>query len=259
MSMFSGYKNFVVFEPREKIKKKIYRCDKRFHLDGIKQIYQIPVGKIGCIYLNGKDVKLNIIEPFNKKHFKSKSVGKNTMHLIGETGRGGQSALRISRNRKIQRNKELKKVAEQSMEAFYDFDTNKCKVDLMVISGPASLKKELGGSSSIKKYLQPKFFPQDHFDIRSIIENFYGDLVDVKDCRIEKPKQIMETNPEKLIIGEKELEQHITMCNIDELYVGCRDKLREIKKRLNHQPKLILIENSQFLDQMGGVIGIKYY
>ena len=67
--MFSGYKGCECFEPREKLTKKLYRCDKVFHLDHVIKLYQIPKGKIGCVFVNGKDIVMNQIEPFTKKTF----------------------------------------------------------------------------------------------------------------------------------------------------------------------------------------------
>ena len=127
------------------------------------------------------------------------------------------------------------------------------------------MKHELSVMDDINKYFGKSLIKlsNEHFTPHFIIENVYGLLIDKKDMRIMKPQQLIETNPNLLIIGEKELLNMIDECNVKELYVSKQELFRDFSKKLNDKKicktEIILIENSTFLTNMGGFIGIKYY
>jgi peptide subunit release factor 1 (eRF1) len=261
MSMFNGYDNFVMFEPREKLNKKLYMCDKKFHLDTILTLYRVPVGRIGLVFVNGKDIKLNLIEPMTKKIYKTTSIGSDTMKLIGKTKKGGSSSGRYGRIRDNKRKNSTDKIVNLIMNSFFDFDRCASLIDILVLSGPSTLKTEVGNTSDIKKYFGDitEIYSINHNDIKTINDKFYGNLVDLKDKRIDKVKKLMITDSDKLIIGREELDHHINMCNMSEIYVNSLRLVDEIKERKLHDPEIILVESSGFLDNMGGFIGIKFY
>lgn len=265
MNIFSSYNGYTIFEPIVKLTKKIYKCDKKFHLDYITNLYQVPKGKIGCVFVNGKEIIMVQIEPFNSNTFKLTKKYNSEMRLMSQTRRGGSSAGRYSRYRELGRKNHLSDICSKVLEIFFDFETHSSNVDILVICGPSSMKHELSVMDDIDKYFGKSLIKlsNEHFTPHFIIENVYGLLIDKKDMRIMKPQQLIETNPNLLIIGEKELLNMIDECNVKELYVSRQELFRDFSKKFNDKnickTEIILIENSTFLTNMGGFIGIKYY
>lgn len=258
--MFDGYNDLLMFEPCDKLNKKIYRCDKRFHVEYLIKMYQKPIGSIGCVFVDGKVIKFVTIKSITKNMHKSKQIYSSTMKLIGKTKKGGSSSARYGRIRDNHRKGNICKISTLLVEHYYNFKTNKSLVDLMVICGPGTLKNEI--YEDVKKYFNSnsiKIQPIDHFDASEIGSQFYGDLVDIKDRRILKPIDLMVMNPDLLIIGSDELAQSIESCNMKEIYVNSHDLMRDIERKIVHSPEIILVNNSNFLNSMGGFVGIKYY
>lgn len=259
--MFDGYSEHLMFEPVVELKRKCYKCDKIFHLDDILRLYSRPVGKIGYAFVNGKDIKINMIESINMKNFKVQQIDSSSMKLIGKTRRGGQSALRYSRNRDAKRKDDVNKIADKILLNLFDFESHVSMVDILVLSGPSKLKVDISNVPEIKKYFNGKIriHTSEKDNINGINREFHGELVDISDERINKVRDVFIRNPEKLIIGDKELLEHIEMCNISEIYVKSEKIEKKIRKRLLHEPNIIVIKNSKFLDDLGGKVGIKYY
>ena len=224
-------------------------------------MYENPKGSIGCVFVNGKDITMIQIDPFNSKLFKLTKKYDSGMRLMSRTRRGGSSAGRFSRYRDLARKNHLSEISSTTLDIFFDFNTHSQCVDILVICGPAMMKQELGEMPDVKKYFGKSLviISIDHLDPQIILDRVYGLLIDKKDNRIHKPQQLFETQPDQIIIGEKEIEQHIEECNLKELYVNSPSLSRNFSKLIKHSVEIILIENSTFLTSMGGFIGIKYY
>ena len=249
----------LLFEPCDKLGRKIYRCDKRFHLDNVTELYRNPIGSIGCVFTDGKVIKFNIIEPMNQTNFKSRQLYSSTMKLIGKTRKGGSSSARYGRIRENQRKNNVSKIADKVMDYYYDADINKSMVDLLIICGPGTLKSEIGTDNDMQKIFSVKVHSMDHLNLIDINEKFVGELVDIKNSRILVPQKALIMNPDSLIIGEREIKAYIEQCNIKEIYVNNYRLFERFTKETQHGPEIIIVENSQFLDSLGGFVGIKYY
>lgn len=119
-------------EPPIPLKTRIYRCDKEFQLDILREMMEVKE-VYGLIVLDARDAIIALL--------KGKSIiplVKTHSHVPGKMKAGGQSALRFQANRELAVKDHFKKVAEYVKEQFLNLEGLKG----ILVGGPGPTKYE---------------------------------------------------------------------------------------------------------------------
>lgn len=149
----------IDFEPFKPIKKFIYRCDNKFHLDELNDLLNDNI-KYGFIIIDGKGTLYGIINGDNKV-----ILNKFSVDLPKKHGRGGQSQMRFLRIRQEKRQNYLTKVSEKANEIFLENELP--NVEGLIIAGSSLLKKQLAEYDKFDQRLKKV--------IINIVDIQYGD------------------------------------------------------------------------------------
>ncbi|CAB3225666.1 unnamed protein product [Arctia plantaginis] len=138
----------VDFEPFKPIKTSLYLCDNKFHTEALMTLL-VSNEKVGFIVIDGNGVLFGSLEGNVREVLYKYSVDLPKKH-----GRGGQSALRFSRQRMEKRHNYIRKVAETAGEIFILHD--KPNIISMIIAGSGELKHCLYQSDMLDGRLRDK-------------------------------------------------------------------------------------------------------
>lgn len=119
-------------EPPVPLNTRMYRCDKNFQLDLLKDMLESKE-VYGLIVLDARDASLALL--------KGKTIVPLTSthsHIPGKFKAGGQSAMRFARNREIAIHDHLKKVADIAKDQFLQMPELKG----IIVGGPGPIKNE---------------------------------------------------------------------------------------------------------------------
>lgn len=125
------------FEPPKPIVTYIYKCDSKFHLDDLFKMLE-EEKCYGYLVIDGHGYLIAKISGTSREILYQEKVSLPPKH-----SRGGQSALRFSRLRESARHNYLRKVSETLTTLFINNETNKPKIDGLIIGGSADLKVDL--------------------------------------------------------------------------------------------------------------------
>jgi len=148
LALFCGYsaelegsntKKFIAcFEPFLPLRTSLYRCDKKFHTELLRE--QISSGpKIGFIIIDGNATSFHVLNGSSRETiFKLEKVSLPKKH-----GRGGQSQNRFAHIREEKIGWYISKIAELARKYFIDSSTNTPNVEFLIVAGSADLKHKL--------------------------------------------------------------------------------------------------------------------
>lgn len=242
-----------IFEPPMNVKNSFYRCDSKFYLDDIIQMYSDNHKIDGIIYANGEICKwLTVIN----KDFKV--LDKESIKLQNQFKNGGQSSNRLSRNRDIQRDHYVTQLAEKTVLLYYDKQLNKQTVCNIIFCGPAEFKRELFEHKLIKSYLKNihlvTMAELDHQLILDTISNI--DSSDELDT-INQLQLMIQNADDKLVFGE-DVFHTIDMKMLSILYIHHEIDIDGLGIINAYDFKIVKIKSSMIKDY-GGMIGVKFY
>ena len=245
-----------MFNPIDKIKMNIYKCDKCFHIDTILQMYETSVGTIGVIFIDGKQIIAHSIKCFTEDYYTSKCLLKDGIRLQNKFKGGGQSAQRFDRKEQNIRNGFLSKFDDKVWNQFYDKDNNKSCVNMLIICGPGIMYLELLKQPLISKYFGSiaKSFATDTLNLDKINSTYINNIYDLSNKHIDEIKKLIDTADDKLVFGKKEIEKCLNDCLISKVITTDKSF-----KQNNNSADIILINRSNYIDTYGGSVGIKYY
>jgi peptide subunit release factor 1 (eRF1) len=116
----------LIFEPCMQVRNSFYRCDSKFYIDDIIQMYAEDHKINGIVYTDGEIcVWYTLINNTLKK------VTNDSINLQNQFKNGGQSSNRLARNREIQRDQYLTNLAEKTVSLYYDKNSNTSQNDLL--------------------------------------------------------------------------------------------------------------------------------
>lgn len=246
-----------------KISESFYRCDSKFHIESIVGMYSEDHIIHGVVYTDGKTC-VN----YELKYGSLNKIMTSSIHLQNQFKSGGQSAVRFARNREIQRDNYITKMAERIIESFYDKDTNLPRVKNLIFCGPAQFKNEISEHKLIKNFFDAQFI--HIINMGEMDYNLLMDTVNKMDDAEEKNivteiRELIALADNRLIFGT-DIIACIDNCEIKTLYIH-KDIMDEsdncviglIKDpEINKRIKIIKI-SSHMIMEYGGMIGIRYY
>lgn len=242
----------MIFEPVTRIKNGLYRCDSKFYLDEIVNMYKNhDVNAV--IFTDG-----NVCVWFEHKNSSIKKLSSVQVYLQNQFKNGGQSQNRLRRNRDIQRAQHITSLSEKTVTLFYDKEKSKQKVKNLIFCGPAEFKIELSEHKLIRG-----FFENVHIitmgtelDIQ-ILNDAIEKIEDPQDkINIAEIKKLISLADSRLVFGE-DIKELISTFQIKTLYIHKDSEFIENIK-LDYELNVVKISSSM-INEYGGVIGIKFY
>jgi len=132
--------------PPEPITTFLYRCDSRFHVEGLKELLKEKT-VYGVIAIDNEEASVAVV--------KGRSISQLKTYTSGVPGKhhaGGQSARRFERLREMTLNEFYKRVAEKANELFLQYPNIKG----VIIAGPGPTKEEFAQGEYLHYTLRDK-------------------------------------------------------------------------------------------------------
>lgn len=261
----------ILFEPPKKLNLMYYRCDSKFCVNSILEMYD-GEENYGICLISGEELKIYIASVSGQR-IDIKIIDKETIELETRTRRGGSSSGRYGRINDKAKNFNKTSFVEMIVDAYMIDNHTKCKIKKLILAGPTDMKKEISETPLFQQHLFKYLFKfvntngihetTAHDVMNQIISDIkYADVKTVDD-EIEK---LIQTDYDMLTIGRIECEEYIKSTNIKKLYI-CKSLLlgdQETLKMLDLLKEeikgiIIIFSESTTLKTYGGWVGVKKY
>ena len=248
-------------EPLSPIKSRLYRCDKEFVLDPLREMLEVSE-VFGLLVMDRKEATLGVLE--GKR---IETLQKMTSGIPSKVRAGGQSSQRFHRITEGLTKDFYKRIAEEMKKIFF----NMPKLKGIIIGGPVPTKDEFLEGEYMLARLREKVLGK--IDIGDASESGFKELVEksqdllvnhertLEKKDIEKFFQHLGENPEKTFLGERNSIRALEVGAVEILYLSIKllkplvKKLTEMAENTGAEVKTISIETSegeQFYN-MGGI------
>lgn len=256
----------MIFSPPKKINKKIYRCDKKFHLDDILVMYDNQIN-YGIALISGNEYRYYLVE-ITGTHKAYRLLSSDDIELQKKMRRGGMSASRINRHRVLKENHYVRDMAEMLVKTYMKNNNTRCMVDKLIVAGPSDMKNKV-----IQEDITQQYFSKIITTVTCsvITDNTINEIYykcqnmfitsDNKESKIimDEISDLISNNPDKLIFGFDEVLSELKNQNIEKLIID---------KDMNNKDKIIKLLNDkiQFIETdkrnlrgFGCAIAIRYF
>lgn len=263
--------SICILYPTEKIKKFIYKCDKKFHLDQIIDYLQVETkqetekkNEFGIILVSGKLCQFYRISKIGGKNLKTELLSSFEETLPNKHRRGGQSSARFGRIHDQTVERYIKKIVQQ-VEKTYS-ENGQIKIQL-IFAGPADIKNRVAEFFVKKVSTQILDTAEIHVTqtIESILENveksgwIYKFMSASTDQAIEKFNDLLIRNSDFLVFGEKETKACYDQGQLDYLFLASVED-QEFKETKMTKTHVIFMDKShEFIKKFGPWSGILKY
>lgn len=119
-------------EPPQELKVRMYRCDKEFVLNPLKEMLEVEE-VYGLVVMDRREATLGLLEGKQIKVLR-----KLTSGVPGKTEKGGQSAARFARIREQAAKEFFRRIAEHMKELYFNLP----KLKGIIIGGPVPTKED---------------------------------------------------------------------------------------------------------------------
>ena len=264
-----GQQDIEVFsvEPPEPLNFRLYRCDKTFVLDALKEMAE-KKDVYGLVVMDKREGNIALL--------KGKTIlplTKTTSYVPGKTRAGGQSAQRFERLRDGAAKEFFNKLAEYVKEQFLH---NK-EIKGIIVGGPGHTKNEWVDGNYITDLLKRKIIAikdlsyTGEFGLQELVDKSQDVLANEE---ISKEKDLMHTffetlstNPKKVAYGEAQVLKRLKMGAVDIILVSeiipdeKVDEIEEVAEQFGSKVEIISIETREGtqLKEMGGYGAILRY
>jgi len=249
--IFNSGQDIVLLEPPEPIKRFMYRCDSRFHVDSLIELYESDKPELGFIFVTGSQTEFYLVCGDNFKLLKRITVDLPNNHC-----RGGQSQNRIARNRDIAIQTYITKLTEFVTKFYIDQTTNKPGITDLVIVGPGDKKREL------KERLDQRLTPitqlvtcdsnEEPFEILSRTQ-----LASTQIDPLKEWKDHLSRQSGRALYGKRDIEVAIVGGLLKTLYITKTLLKGKVKKAC--ESKGITIVEIESGNDFGDILGISWY
>jgi len=255
----------VLFEPPKKINISFYRCDNKYYLDEILDMYNNE-NLIGVCLMSGEELRVYTVS-ITGSHFEYKLVKKRNIKLPNKQKKGGQSAVRFARNADIVRHDYVIKYSEDIINSYMIDNNTKCNVTKIIVAGFGYMPNDVIDTPLFKQHLNKFLYKKltintlDDLTVQKIVKeeclNLSESIAKNIDCEIS---DLINNNSDMIGFGKEECFNLINSGNIVKLFVNTHEITREIKDFLINFPNLNIIEStSSQLELYGGWLCIKKY
>jgi len=254
-------------EPPIPIKIRLYRCDKEFLLDPLRDMAE-EKSIYGLVVVDRRDAIIALLKgktiiPLLKTH----------SEVPGKTRAGGQSAHRFEKNRALAAKAHFKKVADYMKEQFL----NNKDLKGIIVGGPGPSKHDFIAQGQITEEVKKKIIAvkdlsyTEEFGLQELVDKSQ-DVLANEDIAAEKEIMskfftILATKPNKVSYGAAEVKRTLEMGVVDVLLLSedldekIIEEYEEIAKRFNSEVRVISTETREGvqLRDIGRVAAILRY
>ena len=224
VSKIEGQENLRLWavEPMTPLKTRMYRCDKEFILEPLREMLEITE-VFGLLVMDRKEATIGMLE--GKR---IEVLQKMTSGIPSKVRAGGQSSQRFHRITEGLTREFYRRVADEMKSLFF---TNK-KLKGILIGGPIPTKDEFLEGEYLTGQLQQKVMGK--IDLGDSSESGLKELVErAKDLlvnheRTQEKKDVeaffgsLGEQPEKTTLGEKETRKALEMGAVETLYLSSK-------------------------------------
>jgi peptide chain release factor subunit 1 len=259
----------MIFEPIKKINQKFYRCDNRFYLDNVLEMYKSEI-RYGIALISGKEYRCYILE-LTGTHRNFKLVTSDTHEMQKGHKKGGQSAPRFQRIKEEKDQGYVKKVSGIIVKSYMRNNNTTCLIDKLILAGPGEIKKEVSQQDIFKQYFSKiidKTISTSEINDKTIYDvydkcNSIFTTHDVKfgDKVMSEIENLMSDDIDKIIFGEVEIGKCVMANNISKIIISSdynQKKKEQLKLVMPTSCKLYEISKDK-LKEYGNILGIKRF
>lgn len=254
----------MYFEPPQPLKKFIYFCDKKFHLDEILPLYEHKEDekKFAVCIVRGTDSEVFQYHP-DMDLFKT--LGSIQGNVRNNHSRGGQSQNRYQRLRDNDVHEIIKKIAGLCEKTC--LDSNKLPlVHSLILVGPGERKRQVFDKLKGDINLPNNFIhlvTSDGTDAKSLEEakEYINREICPQEYRIfeKEIEDYIATKPDLLVFGKRESCEHLELQLLKTLYV-LKENVPEIELLLEGNcANVVCLQKSSLLERFGGFVGVRFY
>ncbi len=247
------------FEPPKPISTRLYRCDQEFVVEPLLSLYE-PIKKYGLIVIDTKEATIGFLE--NTRIIPLKRL---TSLVPGKFKKGGQSAMRLEREREGLLLGFIEEVADTAKFFFYNE-----KLEGILVGGPGNVKDSL--IERLPSELQKKVIAvkstqyTDEYGLKELVDMSKDLLSSIKEESnyVEAVLSTVAQKDYKTVIGLNKIESAIDDGNVQIILISdgldeeTQEKLYDLAKNHNIAYKFISIDTSEgqeFLN-LGGAAAI---
>ena len=248
-------------EPFMPIKNRLYRCDKEFVLDTLKEMLEVSE-VFGLLVMDRKEATIGLLEGKGIE-----TLQKMTSGVPSKVRAGGQSSQRFHRITESLTKEFYKRIAEEMKNIFLTMP----KLKGIIIGGPIPTKDEFLDGEYLLTNLRAKVIGK--IDIGDASESGLQELVVKSQDLLASHERVLEKkeienffrnlgeNREKTFLGEKETKRALEAGAVNILFISEKipkfliKELTEIADNMGSEVKIIsteITEGEQFYN-MGGI------
>lgn len=256
----------VLFEPPKKINMSFYRCDNKFHLDQIVEMYD-DENLIGVCLMSGEELRVYTVS-ITGSHIEQKLLKHLDIKLPNKQKKGGQSAVRFARNADIARQQYVIKYAECIVNTYMTDNNTKCNVTKIIVAGFGFMPDDVIETQLFQQYLKKYLFKKmtisqfDNLTATKIVKECQVDMSDflAKQVNSEIQMLINRSDTDLLAFGKFACIECIENSNISKLYVNVNQIDQNVRDIFVKFPNIKIIETtSSELELYGGWLCVKKY
>lgn len=272
--VFSCVNNCInmIFEPPKQLKQTYYRCQDRFEIDNIIDMYDEGI-QYGVCLISGKELLIYIItvNPLAVNYLDAtmdcniKLIKKSEIRLKNKHKKGGQSSARFGRIADAIRDNEVEEAANDIVEAMMYDNHTKCKIVKLIVGGFGPMKDDIVVTQIFKQYMTKYLFKivttneinsnsAKNILLQLLEEISHNDIIKI-DREID---ELLQTKIDLLAFSEIECIPLLEEQRLKKLYVSDTIPALDHIIELDHK-KIIIITKSDRVRMMGGCIGVKLY
>lgn len=246
----------LLIEPPNPVTKFYYRCDRKFHLDDLLNLY-IYYDQHAIVLVSGKRTEIHIYSENNRRLLCTiKDI------LPNQHKKGGQSAQRFGRIRDEKILIYINKIIDKMVE-HYTMD-GKFLYKSIVIAGPAEIKQQLCNHKLFIQYFQQyltkiisvaEITDQTIFDVIDVtINNQQNSIMSIITNMINDPMKI-----DLLVFGATKVKELYDIGALNKIYIyhGYNER-QEIVTQQNKTEKNVFY-SEECKKMYGELIGVRYF
>lgn len=249
--------------------KSFYRCDNKFHLDAIIDMYDLDMN-YGIALLSGKEyrcylVSINIIGTYKEFKF----LDGSTVELQRKHNKGGSAANRYLNGIQDKRHLYIKKLAEILKKNYMRKNNTEYLIKGLVIGGPADIKTDVIDTDIFKQYFSKILLKTVSTDeiTDSTIHNVYDNCLDIfnigntKETKqiLSEFKELLDRADQKLVFGIAEVSSALEEFLLEKIIISdVFYKQNKDALNISNKCKLFVVPDHN-IKSYGSIIGIKYF
>ena len=148
---FDSYNSSIIIYPPKKITCSFYKCDNKFHLNLVLNMYDENVNNYGIALLSGKEYRCYVLS-LSSCYQDLKLVASGETKLQKKHKKGGSSQNRYLHTQQDKKELYIKKLAEVLRSSYMKENNTILSIKGILIAGCGSIKNQVMNSDIFKQY-----------------------------------------------------------------------------------------------------------